>query len=328
MKKFPVSNGGNDMKKSTKMLSLMFALLLLALPALAQVADSKANAGLVTTATLKSAASLLQQPRADAAFVAALNQGDEVQVKQMGLSWCLAVSGDKEGYVASQLLTFSEVTEAETFAVVSANNGRLTLREKDSTKSKALGKYNNGSIVAVIEKGDPFTLVRVDGKEGYLLSDHLTLTGARESSGTGVISWPDDPKRVRNIKMRWSGKTGNNVIMNVKTGNEFVLLAQGDDWSEIELLGKVGFMMTKYLLMDTQPAPSEQAPLEPGATQAPSLFGTVIPSQATLAPVQTAPGASQAPAATPIPQVTPAPTREPGEYITDPGELEPIDFGD
>lgn len=316
------------MKKSTKMLSLMFALLLLALPALAQVADSKANAGLVTAATLKSAASLLQQPRADAAFVAALNQGDEVQVKQMGLSWCLAVSGDKEGYVASQLLTFSEVTEAETFAVVSANNGRLTLREKDSTKSKALGKYNNGSIVAVIEKGDPFTLVRVDGKEGYLLSDHLTLTGARESSGTGVISWPDDPKRVRNIKMRWSGKTGNNVIMNVKTGNEFVLLAQGDDWSEIELLGKVGFMMTKYLLMDTQPAPSEQAPLEPGATQAPSLFGTVIPSQATLAPVQTAPGASQAPAATPIPQVTPAPTREPGEYITDPGELEPIDFGD
>ena len=50
--------------------------------------------------------------------------------------------------------------------------------------------------------------------------------------------------------------------------------------------------------------------------------------QATLAPVQTAPGASQAPAATPIPQVTPAPPREPGEYITDPGELEPIDFGD
>lgn len=327
----------DNMKKTTKMLCLFFALLILALPALAQVADSKAKAGKTTPATLKSAASLLQQPRADAAFVQALSEGEEVAVKTMGLSWCQVVAGGKEGYVASALLTFSDAAEGETFAVVSANNGRLTLREKSSTKSKALGKYNNGNIVAVMEKGSPFTLVRVAGKEGYLLTDHLTLTGPRESAGTGVVSWPDNPKRVRNIKFRWADKTGNNVIGNVKTGSEFVLLKQGDDWSEIELEGKVGYMMTQYLLMDTQAAPSKQVADPNQPTQAPSLFGTVVPgiaapTVAPAAPVQPAQpgqGATQAPAAaTPLPKATPAPTREPGEYLTDDDELIPVDFGD
>lgn len=311
------------MKKTTKMLCLVIALLLLALPAFAKVADSKAKAGKTTPATVKSAASLLQQPRADAAFVQALSEGEEVAVKTLGLSWCQVVAGDKEGYVASRMLSFSEAAEEETFAVVSAKNGRLTLREKGSTKSKALGKYNNGNIVAVIEKGSPFTLVRVNGKEGYLLTDHLTLTGPQESTGTGVISWPDNPKRTRNIKFRWSDKTGNNVIGDVKTGNEFVMLSQGDDWSKIELQGKVGYMMTKYLLLDTQPAPSEQVAVPGDATQMPSLFGTVAPGAATPAPAGPKP-----PTGTARPVITPVPTKEPGEYVTNPDEMEPIDFDD
>ena len=225
-------------------------LMVLSVPAFAQATSPDSG----IPATIQGGATMLGHPRPDAAFVADLQDGVPVQVKTLGLAWSRVAAAGMEGWTASRFLRFSNVDKSSAFAVIAAKNGRLTLREEPATSAKDLGKYMNGNIAAVIEMGKPFTKVALDGKEGYLLTAHLKFSGARESLGTGKVSWPDDPARERNITFRLEDKTGDNRISTIKTGTPFVLLTRGDAWGEIELLGKTGFMMREYLLEDAAPS--------------------------------------------------------------------------
>lgn len=304
------------MKKSTRIFSLFIALMLIVLTIPALAATKKTKEAPSVAATVAGGATLLSKPRADGEFVAGLSDGDEVKVSVIGLAWSKVKAGDQEGYVSSRLLKFSDAAESEALAIVNAKNGRLTLRQKDSTKSKALGKYNNGNVVAVLEKGDKFTKVAIAGKEGYLLTEHLTFSAPQEGLGTGTIIWPEKTKGTRVIKLRWSEKSGNNVVANVETGTEFVLLSKGDDWCQIEVKGKVGYMMTKYLELD-----------ESVGTSGGALPIGVAPAVPQPGAQQSAPAAGGKPTAqpktTPAPKATPVPTQEPGEYL-DPSELDEL----
>ncbi len=306
------------MKKSTRIFSLFIALMMIALTVPALAAAKKTKEAPSVDATVAGGATLLSKPRADGEFVAGLSDGDEVKVSVIGLAWCKARAGDQEGYVSSRLLRFSDASESETFAIVNAKNGRLTLRQKDSTKSKALGKYNNGNVVAVLEKGDKFTKVAVAGKEGYLLTEHLAFSAPQEGQGTGTVIWPEKTKGTRMIKLRWSEKSGDNVVTSIETGTEFVLLNKGDDWCRIEVKGKVGYMMTKYLEIDEGVGSSGGA-LPIGAAPAVPQTGGQQPASAPAAGAKP----TAQPKATPKPKATPAPTQEPGEYL-DPGELDEL----
>lgn len=273
------------MKTSWRMLSLLAALLMaLSVPVFAEQTTS----ALGIPATIQGGATLLGKPRADANFVADLQDGVPVKVQTLGLAWSRVAAAGMEGWTASRFLRFSSVGKDSVFAVILAKNGRLTLRAEPATSAKELGKYMNGNIAAVLETGKPFTKVALDGKEGYLLTAHLKFTGARESVGTGVVSWPDDPLRERNITLRWEDKTGDNRITTIKTGTPFVLLKRGDEWGEIEVLGKTGFMMSDYLLEDAAPSTVTDAPVleEPAETEQPEAEVTeaIMEDEPTIPP--------------------------------------------
>ncbi len=280
-------------------------------------ADKKAEEEVPSIkASIASDASILLDPRADASFVAGVMANTKVDVLQMGLTWSKVDAGLAQGYIASRFLKFSDIDEDKTFAVVSATNGRLTLREKPSIKSKALAKLNNGTVTAVLEESEEnFTKVAVNGKEGYLLTNYLEFSGAKESIGTGVVIHPDHPGKSRKIRMRWSDKTGDNVIGNVLTNTPVVIVSKGESWYEIETLGKTGYMMKKFIQEDevktapeTQQAPQVPAPQVPAA-QAPATLAPQVPAPQVPAP--------QAPAAPEQPFV-PSPTASPdpdAEYV-------------
>jgi SH3-like domain-containing protein len=292
----------------------MALLLLLSLsPAIAEKkADKKEETPPpATKASIASDASLLLEPRADAAFVAGVMADTQVDVLEMGLTWSKVDAGLAQGYLASRFLKFSDVAEDKTFAVVSARNGRLTLREKPSTKARALAKLNNGTVTAVLEEeADNFTKVAVNGKEGYLLTNHLEFSAAKESVGTGVVIHPDHPGKSRKIRMRWSDKTGENIIGNVLTNTPVVIVSKGENWYEIETLGKIGYMMKKYIQED-------EAPKAPEATLIP--VPVPLAPQAPEAPQQEALQAPQAPQASEQPFVSsPPPTPDPNsEYVNE-----------
>lgn len=261
-------------------------LLILCLLTASTAFSATENQGL--TAQIKSDVTLLYQPRPDAASLVALQKGAQVKVLDMGLSWCKVEVSGKSGYLSTRFLSFSDVTDAEAFAVITAQNGRLTLREKPSTKSKALGKYNNGNIVAVLEKDKAYTKVGLDGKVGYLLTTHLTFTSVRESLATGLVMNAEDASGKRTVKLRTAAKMGDNAVAQYKSGTPLVILARGGDWFEVELSGKIGYMMSKYIQEDASAATL------PTATPAPTAL-----------PQTTAPAATHPPAASPT--ATPAP---------------------
>lgn len=314
------------MKKQTRVFSLLIALILVAMAVPAVAATKKSKQAPSVPATVSGGATLLSKPRADGEFVASLSDGAEVNVSVVGLAWCKVKANDQEGYIASRLIRFSSAAADEAFAVVNANNGRLTLRQKDSIKSKALAKLVNGSVAAVLEKGDQFTKVAIAGKEGYLLTAHLAFSGAQEALGTGTVVWPEKTKGTRTIKLRWSEKSGSNVVASIQTGTEFVLLEKGDDWCRIEVDGKVGYMMTKYLQVDQGlSAPGGALPIGIPPTAAPQT----APQQSLPAqnPQGGAAQATPVPKTTPAPKATPVPTKEPGEYLNpnEMDELIPVD---
>ncbi|MDO5022604.1 MAG: SH3 domain-containing protein [Eubacteriales bacterium] len=297
-------------KQSLKAFSLFMALLLLLSlsPVLAEKkADEAAKEEVLPSikATLVSDASILLEPRADAAFVAGLMADTSVDVVSLGLTWCKVDAGLAKGYIASRFLKFADTPEDKVFAVVSANNGRLTLREKPSTKSKSLGKLQNGTVTVFLEEGDNnFTKVAVNGKEGYLLTNHLEFSTAKESVGTGVVFHPDHPGKLRKIKMRWEDKTGSNVIGDIKTSTPVVIVSKGDNWYEIETLGKIGYMMKKYIQEDEAPTATAQpaAPVQPAPVQPVAPAQPEVPAQ----PVSPAVPAPEAPEQ-PVVPVIPAP---------------------
>jgi uncharacterized protein YgiM (DUF1202 family) len=251
-------------------------------------------------------ASLLSQPTADASLLATIQQGENVNVAEVGLAWCkVQTLAGLDGYVSSRMLQFAdELAREETFAVVSANNGRLTLREKESTKSKALSKHNNGTIAVVLEKGKNFTKVFVAGKIGYLLTAHLEFTADVPSLGLGKITWPDNPDDTKHkVRVRWADKTGDNSLGQFSTGTLVQVFEQGEDWSKIQVENKVGYIMSKYLtlLSALPPAPTATEEAE-------------TPLQPTLEPLQTSPP-SEGTTSLEVPVIQPQVTQTPDSSV-------------
>ncbi|GHU77121.1 hypothetical protein AGMMS49992_24120 [Clostridia bacterium] len=96
------------------------------------------------------------------------------------------LDGGIDGYVRAQdvisaclVSLFPDVEDwyntAPGYAVVVNPNSadRLNLRQQPDKNSTALGRYFNGTIVEMLEKGDDWCRVRVDGKEGYMMSQYL-----------------------------------------------------------------------------------------------------------------------------------------------------------
>ena len=92
----------------------------------------------------------------------------------------------REGYVPVQYLNVvhNQMPDYEnniSYYVVAnpKSQDRLHLREQPSTKSPSLGRYFNGTQVEVLEDSsqEGWVHVRVDGKEGYMMSQYLIFIG-------------------------------------------------------------------------------------------------------------------------------------------------------
>jgi len=96
--------------------------------------------------------------------------------------WYHVLIQDHEGYVPVQILNvahsrpqYYEEEYIHYFVVANSKpQDRLHLREEPSTKSQSLGRYFNGTQVEVIgDIQDGWAHVRVDGREGYMMSQYL-----------------------------------------------------------------------------------------------------------------------------------------------------------
>ena len=147
------------------------------------------------------------------------------------------------GLTAAAALTLAPLASlADTAQSALVKGGALNLRETASLSAKVLGQYPTGTLVEIIESGDEWHKVTVNGKTGYMMAKYLNtdVTSAAQTAtvrtNTGIgLNLREEP--------RLSGK----LITSFKPGTEVTVYQKGADWCRVKVDGLEGFMATQYL---------------------------------------------------------------------------------
>lgn len=123
------------------------------------------------------------------------------------------------------------------------NTGKLYLRKSASKSSKALGLFARGTYVTVLEQGNTWCKVKVNGTTGYMMTEYLKFYGL-SATATAYVDHPNGAY----VNMRKApSKTTGAVILRVPHGAKVTVLTPGSTWSQIKYNGKTGYMMTSFL---------------------------------------------------------------------------------
>lgn len=123
------------------------------------------------------------------------------------------------------------------------NTGKLYLRQSASKSSRSLGLFPRGTYVTILEQGNTWCRVKVNGITGYMMTEYLKFYGVNATA----VAYVDHPKgtyvNMRNAPSKSSGA----VIVRVPHGAKVTVLTPGSTWSQIKYNGKTGYMMTQFL---------------------------------------------------------------------------------
>lgn len=137
--------------------------------------------------------------------------------------------------------TGSSSSSSDGYALV--NTGNLYLRTSASKSSKSLGLFPRGTYVTVLDQGNTWCKVKVNGTTGYMMTEYLKFYGLN-ATATAYVDHPD--RTYVNMRNAPSKTTGA-VLMKVPHGAKVTVLVPGATWSQIKYNGKTGYMMTQFL---------------------------------------------------------------------------------
>ena len=154
------------------------------------------------------------------------------------------------GLTAAAALTLTATAAlAETADSALVRGGKLNLRETPSLSAKVLGQFPTGTLVEIIEAGDEWHQVEVNGKEGFMMARFLntgmSAQDATVRTNTGV-----------GLNLREEPGTDGTIITSVKNGAAVTVLQKGADWCRVSVSGEEGFMSTKFLRFGSQSSSS------------------------------------------------------------------------
>ena len=138
-----------------------------------------------------------------------LEKGTEVTVNDRSDSYWYSVTyNGKTGFVYSAYLSITEAEVTEEVEVVSEETSAaasfinamyVRFRSGPSTGYSILGELNTGTPVTVLGSSGSWSLVSVNGQEGYVFSDYITTAGVRatdtveaDSEESQTADVPDD----------------------------------------------------------------------------------------------------------------------------------------
>lgn len=207
--------------------------------------NKEAKAEAIVTAAEGTA--MFELPSTESSIKAQLSSGAVLTVKALGLSWTKVDNAGQEGYVPTTALSFGYGSPQPGMAIVVAPGGKLTLREKMTTKSKSLGSVSSGRAVVLLAKGKTFSLVRHEAKEGFVLTTHLEEKTADSQLGTLTQVIPAEGKTTANVRLRAKADRKAPFYTSIKSGSSVVIKDSDNGWANIEYEGYHGYMMTDYL---------------------------------------------------------------------------------
>ena len=174
-------------------------------------------------------------------------------------------------YIDKVYTTYS----ANVATVTTKNGGSLRLRQGPGTGYSTIKSVRNGAYVMLLQKGDGWWKVTVDGKVGFMDADFLTdgivrkggstaggsSSGSSSSGGStssggsssgstssgGAYAVVSNPGRNQKLYLRQSASKSSKSLGAYGNGTQVTVLEYGSQWCKVKVGGKTGYMMTDYL---------------------------------------------------------------------------------
>jgi len=144
--------------------------------------------------------------------------------------------------------------------------GWLKLRALPGKEATVLGKYNTGTEVEVLAKAGDWCYVKTpDNKQGYMMTRYLDINGTPEEGQSGLVgtlnitAWVTS-ENGRSVNLRASASTTSGIMGSYAVGTQLTIKAKGDAWYQVDIGGKIGYMMAKFI---TTVKPGASAPETP-----------------------------------------------------------------
>ena len=148
---------------------------------------------------------------------------------------------------AAAALTLAPTALADTADSALVKGGRLNLRAEASLSAKVLGQFPTGTLVEILEPGQDWHKVQVDGVSGYMMAKYLS-GDAREVSATVRTNTG------AGLNFREEPHMEGAIITSYKPGTAVTVLQKGAAWSRVRVGDREGFMATRYLAFGQQSA--------------------------------------------------------------------------
>lgn len=142
------------------------------------------------------------------------------------------------GAVCAAVMMSGAAVNAETYATV--KGGGLNLRETASLDARVLGQYPTGTWITILEEGETWHKVTVDGKTGYMMNKYLTEEAASSTmyvrTNTGI-----------GLNLRTAPSMEGSIITSFKPGTAVSVLKKGNGWYYVSVDGQEGYMASRFL---------------------------------------------------------------------------------
>lgn len=225
--------------------------------------------------------------------VGTLPRGLKVSVLSHGKTYDYVSSSIGTGYVLNARLSKTKVKasgeKAEPAFTGKTNydawisNGykSVNLRNAPSKDAPIIQAYPSLTKVFVLEHGQTWDHVQINGSEGYMMTQYLTTVepvlpaeeaaAAAPAPAAGYTAYVCS-ENTKPVNVRYKAGKGYAVVFSALHGSEVTVLEHGKTWDKISQNGKTGWIMNKYLTLNlpagmsvpvTQQPVAEPTPFQP-----------------------------------------------------------------
>ena len=160
--------------------------------------------------------------------------------------------GSMTGFMMTKFLTAKDPgtggggTVLYDIYVTSGNGGGVYLRSAPYKGKNVIGFYEVGTKGGMIQPGTAWSLITVNGKEGYMMTQFLTTIKPGPvvpSTGSYVFSYNGKKVNLRNgAGMKYT------VISSYSPGTPLTVLTPGTEWSFVKVGPTYGYMMSQFIV--------------------------------------------------------------------------------
>ena len=193
----------------------------------------------------------------------------DVEIKILGAYvTVIEVGGEEKTVPTSELLWQNTTDENHRLAYIYAPSiGSMNVRLSPKRGAAIVAKGETGRIVQVFEHGKEWSGIIYDGTVGYALNGTLKfISEPFAPKETCTLSYKGRTTGTTKVTMRVTGSTKAKRVVGLRPGMPTVIFQRGGTWSEVEVNGWHGFVLTEHLAEIVE---------APEATPAPNVIDVV-----------------------------------------------------